>query len=96
MLHLVQLSWVSFSPPVDSQEEDGSTDDSHYSQDELSEVECLIEQTVPEEKASFEVLITKSKYGFGNQFSDVFKGFSVSFVKSISKSFFITCAHVNS
>jgi hypothetical protein len=44
-------------------------------------VDCLIEQTVPEEKSSFEVLMTKPKYGFGNQFSDVFKGFTVSFAK---------------
>jgi hypothetical protein len=57
-------------------------------------VECLIEQTVPEEKVSFDVLITKPKYGFENQFSDVFKGFAVSIVKSISSSFFSTDVHI--
>lgn len=57
---------------LDSQEEDGSTDESHYSQDESSEMDCLIEQALPEER----VLIMKPKYGFGNQYSDVFKGFA--------------------
>jgi hypothetical protein len=48
--------------------------------DESSDIECLIEQTVPEEVPSCEELINKPKYGFGNQYSDVFKGFAVSFV----------------
>jgi hypothetical protein len=47
-------------------------------------VECLIEQTVPEEEASCDCLINRPKYGFGNQFSDVFKGFTVSSVKIMS------------
>jgi hypothetical protein len=77
----LKLDFVSFL--TDSQGEDGSTDDSHCSQDESSEMDCLIEQTVPEEGAPFEVLIMKPKYGFGNQYSDVFKGFTVSFMKII-------------
>lgn len=48
--------------------------------DESSKIECLVEQTVPEEVSPNEVLTSKPKYGFGNQFSDVFKGFAVSFV----------------
>jgi hypothetical protein len=48
--------------------------------DESSEIDCLIEQTVPEEVPSCEGLISKPQYGFGNQYSDVFKGFAVSFV----------------
>lgn len=48
--------------------------------DESSEIDCLIEQTVPEEVPSYEGLISKPRYGFGNQYSDVFKGFAVSFV----------------
>jgi len=48
--------------------------------DESSEIDCLIEQTVPEDVPSCEGLISKPQYGFGNQYSDVFKGFAVSFV----------------
>jgi hypothetical protein len=72
----LKFDFVSFF--ADSQGEDGSTDDSHYSQDEASEVDCLIEQNLPEEGAPIDVLIMKPKYGFGNQYSDVFRGFSVS------------------
>jgi hypothetical protein len=90
----VECEVIFFFFAADSQGEEGSTDDSHCSQDESSEVECLIEQTVPREKTSFEVLITKPKYGFGNQFSDVFKGFAVSFAKSISSSSFSMYVHL--
>jgi len=55
-------------------------DDLHCSVDESSEIDCLIEQTVPEEVPSCEGLISKPQYGFGNQYSDVFKGFAVSFL----------------
>jgi len=61
---------------LDSQGEDGSVDDLHCSVDESSEIDCLIEQTVPEEVPSCEGLISKPQYGFGNQYSDVFKGFA--------------------
>jgi hypothetical protein len=77
----LKLGFVSF--PADSQGEDGSTDGSHYSQDESSEVDCLIEQTLPEEGAPFEVLMMKPKYGFANQYSDVFKGFAVSYMQIV-------------
>jgi hypothetical protein len=72
----LNLDFVSFL--ADSQGEDGSTDDSHYSQDESSEVDCLVEQNLPEEGEPIDLQIMKPKYGFGNQYSDVFKGFSVS------------------
>jgi hypothetical protein len=77
----LKLDFVSIL--ADSQGEDGSTDESHYSQDESSEVDCLIEQSLPEEGAPFEVLIMKPKYGFGNQYADVFKGFAVSYMQII-------------
>jgi hypothetical protein len=48
--------------------------------DELSEIDCLIEQAVPEEVPSCEGLTSKPQYGFGNQYAGVFKGFAVSFV----------------
>jgi hypothetical protein len=80
-LSKLKLIFVSF--PADSQGEDGSTDGSHYSQDESSEMDCLIEQTLPEEEAAFEVLIMKPKYGFGNQYSDVFKGYAVSYTQIV-------------
>jgi hypothetical protein len=72
----LKLDFVSFL--ADSQGEDCSTDDSHCSQDESSEVDCLIEQNLPEERAPIDELVMKPKYGFGNQYSDVFRGFSVS------------------
>lgn len=75
------MAFVSFL--ADSQGEDGSTDDSHYSQDKSSEVDCLIEQNLPEEGVPIDVLIMKPKYGFGNQYSDVFKGFAVSFMQIV-------------
>ncbi|PNF43936.1 hypothetical protein B7P43_G02786 [Cryptotermes secundus] len=61
---------------LDSQGEDVSSDGSHCSQDESSEMDCLIEQTLPEEEVPFTVMIMKPKYGFGNQYSDVFKGYA--------------------